>query len=161
MRTPRMGEMRCLNFPSLVYSKDFLWRLGCIQWSYWPREYHINFQITQADTKAKIHYPQTESRAPLQRKRSIKLIENVEIKLVPTWDLYPYVLVFSSGRYATNYWKINLGIKSTKNIWPIICPAYKICWVNGATKFLWVANQSLICLKAHSMEKNTYMTLLG
>lgn len=48
-------------------------------------------QTTQAVAKSMDCSPQTDSKAPLPKTSPTQLIEHRQVKLVPTWSLYPYV----------------------------------------------------------------------
>jgi len=62
--------------------------MGCTQLSCWSQG---NSQTTQ--TVAKTKGCSLQTKAPLSRTTPTQLIEHEEVKLVPTWSLYPYILV--------------------------------------------------------------------
>lgn len=61
-----------------------------------------------------------------------------------TWTGY----LLLSGKTSSE----DIGTPSQpQNLWPTICPSYKICWDKGCAEIVGVANQWLFQLETHTM----------
>lgn len=73
--------------------------LGCIRLSCWPKESHRNPQTAQADAKTQGCSLKADISTPLLRTTSTQLTEN-GVEVVPTWNLYSYVLLHFVQEYT-------------------------------------------------------------
>ena len=69
------------------------------------------------------------------------------------------MLPYTVQEYSAWYQTRNINAKPVTN--PAMYNACKISKFNGGTNLVGVTSQYLICLMAHSMRWNPYLTLLG